>query len=126
MANTQIIIATLTVTGSLLFWIIGGIFFAIIAASRFMRVNKARFSCLFSLLCVATALGASWMTVHLTLLQRPRCVMRTQHALDVLSDFPSCAGLQLAESAGLWFFLLIALGMGAMLVSWSDKENITT
>ncbi len=48
----------------LFYWVFGGVFFAIIAILRLGRVRKVRFSCLFTLISVAFATGASYIGVH--------------------------------------------------------------
>ena len=45
----------------LLYWILGGVFFSLVALLRLGRVRKVRFSCLFTLLCAIVASGASWL-----------------------------------------------------------------
>ena len=41
------------------YWILGGVFFAVMAIFRLGRVRKVRFSCLFSLLALVCGIGAA-------------------------------------------------------------------
>ncbi len=47
----------------LVYWILGGVFFAIIAILKLGRVRKVRFSCLFSLLALVVGFSASWFGI---------------------------------------------------------------
>ena len=48
----------------LFYWVFGGVFFAVVAILRLGRVRKVRFSCLFTLISIAMATGASYIGVH--------------------------------------------------------------
>jgi len=43
----------------LVYWILGGAFFVVIGLIRSARTKKVRFSCLFTIVCAATAYGAA-------------------------------------------------------------------
>mgnify|MGYP001594022593 CR=1 FL=1 len=45
----------------LLYWVLGGVFFAVIAIMRLGRVRTVRFSCLFTLLALCLGAGASYL-----------------------------------------------------------------
>ena len=48
----------------LLYWVLGGVFFAIVAIIRLGRVRKVRFSCLFTLFAIICAGAASYFGVN--------------------------------------------------------------
>jgi len=49
----------LSVFWFVVYWILGGVFFAVIAIIRLGRVRKVRFSCLFTLLALVCGIGAA-------------------------------------------------------------------
>ena len=44
----------------LVYWVLGGVFFAIITVMRLGRLRKVRFSCLFSILSLLVGVGAAY------------------------------------------------------------------
>ena len=52
--------ALLSIVWFLAYWILGGVFFALVALLRLGRVRKVRFSCLFTLLSAASACAAAF------------------------------------------------------------------
>ncbi len=50
----------LSILWFLVYWILGGVFFAVIAILRLGRVRKARFSCLFSLWALLIGVGTAF------------------------------------------------------------------
>ena len=44
----------------LMYWVLGGVFFAIITVMRLGRLRKVRFSCLFSILSLLVGVGAAY------------------------------------------------------------------
>ena len=49
----------LSIVWFVLYWILGGVFFAVIAIIRLGRVRKVRFSCLFTVLALTCGIGAA-------------------------------------------------------------------
>ncbi len=50
----------LSILWFLVYWILGGVFFAVIALLRLGRVRKVRFSCLFTIWALVVAIGAAF------------------------------------------------------------------
>lgn len=59
----QSMIVFLTILWFFLYWILGGVFFAVMAILRLGRIRKVRFSCLFTILAAFCAYGASYAGV---------------------------------------------------------------
>jgi len=122
----MIFFATLVVIWFLLYWIIGGIFFACVALLRLIRLRKARFSCLFSLTAALCALFAAWGSTTWIEKTADDCSVFPidQATITVLL---SCGGVKLMISAIVGFVLLVVIGFGLLkLSSWKDRTWLTS
>ena len=54
-------ITTLSMLWFLVYWILGGVFFAVVTVVRLGRIRKVRFSCLFSILSLVLGIGAAYL-----------------------------------------------------------------
>ncbi|HAU66575.1 TPA: hypothetical protein DCW61_04485 [Candidatus Uhrbacteria bacterium] len=54
-------ITTLSILWFLVYWILGGVFFAIVTVVRLGRIRKVRFSCLFSILSLVLGIGTAYL-----------------------------------------------------------------
>ena len=107
----------------LLYWLVGGVLFAIVGLLRPAKIRKAQFSCLFTLTSMLTAVGAAF--VGTSIADRPiaRCLERADGYLDSLAAVISCGVLPLTFSALVGFLLLILLGAVLMLLSLSKNQS---
>ncbi|OGL61698.1 hypothetical protein A3C09_03470 [Candidatus Uhrbacteria bacterium RIFCSPHIGHO2_02_FULL_47_44] len=60
----QSFITFLSILWFFVYWILGGVFFAVMAILRLGRVRKVRFSCLFTIFAAACAFGAAYFGVQ--------------------------------------------------------------
>lgn len=60
----QSFVTFLSILWFFVYWILGGVFFAVMAILRLGRVRKVRFSCLFSILAAVCAVGAAYIGVY--------------------------------------------------------------
>jgi len=106
-----------------LYWLVGGVLFAIIALLRPSKIRKAQFSCLFTLACGGSAVGAAF--VGTSIAQRPiaRCLERTDGYFDSLAAVISCGVLPLTLAAIVGFIVLILVGLLLMLLSLSKNQS---
>lgn len=109
------LIFTLTLFWFVAYWIVGGVIFSIISVTRFLHVHKARFSCLFTLLSAGAAYGAAWMGAQV-LIRQTMCIEKARSVIDVFPLMFTCATKQTFSSGLLWFLLLMAIGIGMMLI----------
>ncbi len=112
------------------YWILGGVFFAIVAATRFIHTRKAVFSCLFTGGSVVAAYGAAVLGLILARprgLRCPESVVAKGMLRDVatvrLQDVLLCDAKSVMISGGLFFALLLTVGMVALLVSRVEKQK---
>ena len=107
----------LTIVWFVVFWLVAGVMFAVIALIRFVKLNKARFSCLFTILSFVTAYGAAWMGVMAAVKGSSRCLARIDALYEAIPGTFVCAPQPVIFSAFLWFIFLLALGIGLMFFS---------
>ena len=112
------------------YWILGGVVFAIIAATRFIHTRKAVFSCVFTGGSVFAAYGAAVLGLMLARPNGARCSapMATDGAFhDVatvgLQEVLVCDAQSIMMAGGLFFAMLLALGMVALLVARVEKRK---
>ncbi len=114
----------------IIYWILGGVVFALVAAARSTHMRKARFSCLFTLGSAAAAYGAAVVGLLLLRPRGPRCPEEFlppkafMVAKDVgLYDALLCDTRAIMTAGALFFMLLLALGVMAMLVSGIERSK---
>lgn len=113
---------TLSLFWFVVYWIVGGVIFSIISVTRFLHVHKVRFSCVFTLASMGAAYGAAWMSSQI-LIRQAICMARMRGVLDVFPVVFTCGARQAFSSGLLWFLLLMALGIGMMLVFRGPDER---
>ncbi len=119
---------TLTIFWFILFWLVGGVIFAIIALARVIRLRKTRFSCLFTLACAGAAYGAAWSGLTLGENSIAECLQHNDSFVDQLVSVYGCGVLEISFSAALWFVGLVATGFLLLLISrgayksWTDVK----
>ena len=111
------------------YWILGGVVFAIIASTRFIHTRKAVFSCVFTGGSVLAAYGAAVLGLLLARPDGARCPARVTAdgvfydvATVRLQDVLMCDAQSIMMAGGLFFALLLALGMVALLVARVEKR----
>jgi hypothetical protein len=108
-----------------LFWTIGGVIFAVIGLVRFLRLNKNRFSCLFTILSAGTAFGAAWMGLLATHTPEPSACLASAPTADITQFLPSlftCASEEVLSAAGLWFLFLLGAGIFLLFISRAPER----
>ena len=117
----------LTLFWFVIFWIVGGVIFATIGLVRFLRVNKNRFSCLFTFFSLAAAFGAAWTGIAAARMPGPRMCMvksgvESAPFTEMLPKLFNCSYDELLSAAGLWFLFLLALGIILLLISRTPEK----
>jgi hypothetical protein len=109
----------------IVYWIIGGVFFALVAATRFMNMRKARFSCLFTLGSLLAAYGAASMGILLSKAGNvTRCPKLNPEAFHALGEMITCNYRAIFVAGGMCFALLLMAGLVALLFSRVDKAPV--
>ena len=129
-ANSQAALLALSSLWFIVYWILGGVVFSIIAATKSIHMKKARFSCLFTLGAVAAAFGAAYTGI---LMARPlgiRCpdifIERgTLFGAERLSvqTLLMCDVNAALRAGGVFFVFLIIIGAVALLFSRIERTR---
>lgn len=116
----------------LLYWILGGVLFALVAILRLGRVRKVRFSCLFSIWSLLCGVGASWSGVKLAQDSIASCYLLARTKAEVLTSFFGCGfagifGMFLLWAAvltlGGFFFMEISKNKHAPWLTFDETED---
>lgn len=121
------LLIVLTLLWFVAFWIVGGIIFAVIGLVRFLKLNKNRFSCLFTFFSGVTAFAAAWMGIVTARAGSPRgCAIRESikdpGVTKLLPNLFECSANDVLAAAGLWFIILLAVGIMLMFVSRTPER----
>ncbi|PJA45292.1 hypothetical protein CO174_03860 [Candidatus Uhrbacteria bacterium CG_4_9_14_3_um_filter_50_9] len=74
----------------LVYWVLGGVFFALIAIMRLGRLRKVRFSCLFSILALMCGVGASVIGLTYSETAVEECMLRAVNKAETVSAVFGC------------------------------------
>lgn len=118
-------VIVLTIFWFIIFWLIGGVIFAIIALMRTSKLRKARFSCLFTLACAGAAYGAAWSGLTLGEGAIAECLQKNDSFFEELAAVYGCGVLEISFSALLWFVGLFLVGFLLLLVSHTANQSWT-
>jgi hypothetical protein len=112
-----------------LYWVIGGTIFAIIGFMSRMKVRKALFSFLFSLLALILAIGSAYGGVFWSTAAGTGCIARQEGLLDQISGVIACGLLEISLAGVGGFALLLVLGLMTLFLcrarnqSWVDSDH---
>jgi hypothetical protein len=112
----------------LVYWILGGVFFALVAIMRLGRVRKVRFSCLFTLWSFACALGSSWFGIFTVEDVVGECVANSDTNTEIVSAVFGCGFVSVFGFFLVGAALVVLGGFVIMAVSksktkpWFDLE----
>ncbi len=115
--SPSMIILAFTLLWFVVYWLVAGVIFAILGLARFMRINTARFSCLLTLLSLATAFAAAWTGYTGIARAHGRCLAEIDVSFEVIPGLFHCSKMIMFSNAFLWFIVLMTLGIGLMFIS---------
>ena len=110
-------IILLTLMWFVIYWMLGGVMFAVVALVKFMRINKAQFSCLFAVSSGIAAYAAAWMGVAAAQNTSLACIAKIKTAYLIIPGLFRCASREVIATGILWFILLMATGIIIMFIS---------
>ena len=82
----------------LFYWILGGAFFAIVSVFKLGRLHKLRFSCLFSIVTLAIAFGASYAGMRWANTSTHECLELARTNVEGFVGFFGCSVIALTLS----------------------------
>lgn len=117
--NLALVTVILALLWFVIYWLLGGVIFAVVALSRLIHLKKAQFSCIFVILSGLAAYGAAWMSVMSATRNSRACFTKIDAVYDAIPAMFGCATQETIFSGLLWFIILMTLGIGLMFVSQS-------
>jgi hypothetical protein len=122
MHDIKLLIILLSILWSVAYWLLGGIFFALVTLLNMGRVRKARFGCLFTIIAVVCGAGAAWSGVtHAKPVMRP-CLNEAQTGTEIVSAVFGCGFGGVMGMFGIWAAALILCGFLLFYLSKPQKE----
>lgn len=117
----QSFVVFLSILWFFVYWILGGVFFAVMAILRLGRVRKVRFSCLFSLLAAFCAVGAAYGGVQYAATSIRTCVVEATQGIQIKVAVIGCgfSGIMGAFVVG----VVILLFGGFIILSLSKSKT---
>jgi NAD/NADP transhydrogenase beta subunit len=107
----------------LLYWLVGGVFFAIIALFRSSKIRKAQFSCLFTLASIGWAVAATIVGTQIGGRAIRQCLRQADGYFSSLASVISCGVLPLTFAALVGFLGLIFMGLLLLVLSRSRNQS---
>ena len=72
------------------YWILGGVFFAVITIARLGRLRKVRFSCLFTVLALACGIGAAYVGLDYSKEAVSECLADAENKVETIAALFGC------------------------------------
>ena len=113
-----------------IYWIIGSVVFATITIIQVVKLRKARFSCLFTILSAATAFAAAYAGLYYGQSQISVCLADAPDFFGALASVFACGVYSVFAAAGIGFVALILLGFIIYYISraknqsWVDTDSM--
>jgi hypothetical protein len=107
----------------ILYWVLGGVAFSILAMVRLAKMRKTRFSCLFTLTAAACALGASRTGLLLARNNVRTCLEGVDDRFERLASVIACGILEEVAAGIIWFLLLLLIGTVIMVLARADNQS---
>ncbi len=104
----------------LVYWILGGVFFALVAILRLGRVRKVRFSCLFSILAFFTGAISAFYGVQFGKDSIRECVVNAKTQAEVITAIFGCG---FAGIFGVFLIGAAVLVLGGFLLMAISKSK---
>jgi hypothetical protein len=107
----------------ILYWILGGVIFAVISIMSVAKIKRAQFSCLFTLLSMGAAFGAAYFGTSHAEDRIFACLAEEQDVFGQLASVIGCGILEQVVSGAFWFIVLIGIGIMAFIFSRATNQS---
>jgi len=106
----------------LAYWILGGVFFSVMALLRLGAVRKVRFSCLFTILALGCAAGAAWGGIGLADDAVSRCLISSESKAEAITAIFGCGFVGIFSAFLIGLIVLIAFGSVFLKISTAETK----
>ncbi len=101
----------------LLYWILGGVAFALLLLLRLSRIRKVRFGCLFTLYALAVAVTAAYGGVRYSHEAIGQCLAEADNRAQVVTAIFGCGGIGIIGAFVLGASAILFGGLFLLLIS---------
>lgn len=110
----------LSIAWFLVYWIFGGVFFALLTIMRLGNVRKLRFSCIFSLLAAIVGAASAWYGIRYSEQAIAGCLSLAENRAEVITAVFGCGfvGVVGAFAVG-----ILAIVLGGFIIMSISKTN---
>lgn len=117
------LLVLLAVVWSILYWLLGGVLFSIIALLKVGRIRRARFGCLFSSASVGAGVLAAWAGLRLAAPAIAQCPLSEPDRWSRWVEQFACGIIGIVGSFFGGFLLLMLIGFVLLLLSKSTSKS---
>ncbi|PJE76920.1 hypothetical protein COV05_01850 [Candidatus Uhrbacteria bacterium CG10_big_fil_rev_8_21_14_0_10_48_16] len=110
----------LSILWFLLYWILGGVFFAVVTVMKLGRLRKVRFSCLFSLLSLVLGIGTAYVGMRQSELAVRDCLGQASGNAEMVTAVFGCG---FAGIFGTFLLGAVLLTIGGFLIMAISKSK---
>lgn len=106
----------------LVYWILGGVFFSLMAVLKMGTVRKVRFSCLFTILSFVSAVGAAWGGFKLANEGVQGCLQDASTKAEIITAIFGCGFVGIFSAFALGLIVLISVGAVCLKLSTTKSK----
>ncbi len=106
-----------------LYWLFGGVFFAVVTIARVVKLRRGRFSCLFTLLTIGFSYGAAYTGLAFSRERVDACLIEAVGFFDTIAAVFACGILEILAAGALWFSLLLVCGFAVLILSKAENQS---
>lgn len=110
----------LSILWFVIYWVLGGVFFAVVAMVRLGRVRKVRFSCLFTILSFVVGVGAAYSGIKGSQVAVNDCLAEAVTNAEKMTAVFGCGA---ASIFGMFLLGALVLTIGGFLIMAISKSK---
>ena len=106
----------------LVYWVLGGVFFPVMALLRLVTIRKVRFSCLFTILALGCASGAAWGGIRLADEAVSHCLVDSETKAEAITAIFGCGFVGIFSAFLLGLIVLVSIGSILLRISTTETR----
>jgi len=122
MNDISYLVGILSVVWFLVYWIFGGVLFALLAILRLGNIRKVRFSCLFSLLAAGVGTASAWYGIRYSEQSIAECLASAENRAQVITSIFGCGFIGVVGAFGIGILAIILGGFVIMSISKANSK----
>ena len=122
MNDISYLVGILSVVWFLVYWIFGGVLFALLAILRLGNIRKVRFSCLFSLLAAGGGTASAWYGIRYSEQSIAECLASAENRAQVITSIFGCGFIGVVGAFGIGILAIILGGFVIMSISKANSK----